>query len=193
MFKILSAFMAPFQLILRETYPTHRKLLPKRVSTLASVELERLKLAAIRGIILDLDNTVVSEDDRYLSPHAERWIGQAKSQGLKFYILSNGKRPYRVRYWSKRLEIPAINPAHKPNPINFHKALKRMQLKTHQAVVIGDSIHTDIIGAWLSGCYYIQVSSLPHPPRWWEKLFGKWVQIPYPAEQELWELEQFHE
>lgn len=158
---------------------------------LASIKLEFLKKADIQGIILDLDNTIVSEDDRYLSPHAEAWITEAKSAGFKFYILSNGKRKHRVKYWSHRLGIPAINPAKKPFPCAFNKAIKQMKLTSKQVVVIGDSRHTDMLGAFFVGCYFIQVATLPHPFRWWEKLFGKQVQIPYPANEEIWDFEGF--
>ena len=161
----------------------------RRSDTLASIDLDRLIDSGIKGIILDLDNTIVSEDDRYLSPHAVAWIVQAKKLGLKLFMLSNGKRDYRVRYWSEYLDIPAINPAKKPFPSAFRKAIRSMQLAPDRVVVIGDSLHTDILGAWLVGCPHIQVASLPHPPRWWEKLIGKYVQIPYPVEHELWEFQ----
>ncbi|MHC5718966.1 MAG: YqeG family HAD IIIA-type phosphatase, partial [Nostoc sp.] len=48
--------------------------LPRRAYTLASIEINSLKTWRIQGIILDLDNTIVSEDDQYLSPNAEDWI-----------------------------------------------------------------------------------------------------------------------
>lgn len=67
----------------------------------------------IRGVILDLDNTIVSEDDIYLCPQAENCIKQAKLAGLSFFILSNGKRHYLVRYWSKRANIRTISHAKK--------------------------------------------------------------------------------
>lgn len=157
--------------------------------TLASIDIDWLKKFNIQGIILDLDNTIVSEDDRYLSPGAEDWITQAKLAGYKFFILSNGKRRYRVQYWSHRLNIPAINPAKKPFPSAFRRAITYMNLHPQQVVVIGDSVHTDVIGAWLSGCHSIQVATLPHPPRWWEKLAGRWVQIPYPSGSQLWDFD----
>ncbi|EKQ68379.1 HAD phosphatase subfamily IIIA [Leptolyngbyaceae cyanobacterium JSC-12] len=166
--------------------------LPKQIETLALIDLNCLIQAQIKGIILDLDNTIVSEDDRYLSPNAEDWIEQAKSLGLKFYILSNGKRRYRVRYWSARLDIPAINPAKKPFPSAFHKAFHSMQLAPEQVVVIGDSLHTDVIGAFWVGCPCIQVATLPHPPRWWEIILGRFVQIPYPKGFELWKFDPAH-
>lgn len=163
--------------------------LPRRAYTLASIDIEWLKKSGIRGIILDLDNTIVSEDDRYLSPKAEDWITQAKLAGLKFFILSNGKRHYRVKFWSHRLDIKAINPAKKPFPGAFRQAIAHMKLHPKQVVVIGDSVHTDVIGAWLLGCCSIQVATLPHPPRWWESLAGKWVQTPYPTGNEIWDFD----
>jgi len=64
-----------------------------------------------------------------------------------------------------------------------------MQLSPSAVVVIGDSRHTDVLGAWLAGCPNIQVASLPHPPRWWEKLLGKYVQTPYPKDRVLWDFQ----
>ncbi|MDF5738902.1 MULTISPECIES: YqeG family HAD IIIA-type phosphatase [unclassified Nostoc] len=163
--------------------------LPPQAYTLASIEIDWLKTCRIQGVILDLDNTIVSEDDQYLSPCAEDWITQAKLGGLQFFILSNGKRRYRVKYWSDRLDIPALSPAKKPFPSAFRQAIAYMQLPAKHILVIGDSLHTDFVGALLCGCSYIQVASLPHPPRWWEKLAGRWVQIPYPCEAELWDFD----
>lgn len=163
--------------------------LPRRAYTLVDIKIDWLKTCGIKGVILDLDNTIVSEDDRYLSPGAEDWIGQAKSAGLKFFILSNGKRNYRVRYWSARLDTPAISPAKKPFPPAFRKAIAKLQLQPQEVVVIGDGLHTDVFGAWFSGCCSIQVATLPHPLRWWEKLGGKWVQTPYPKGGELWDFD----
>ncbi|OUL23303.1 YqeG family HAD IIIA-type phosphatase [Nostoc sp. 106C] len=163
--------------------------LPKQADTLAKIQIQQLRASGIKGIILDLDNTIVSEDDRYLSPGAEDWITQAKLAEIQFFILSNGKRSYRVKFWSHRLNIRALNPAKKPFPPAFRQAMAYMQLPSKHVVVIGDSLHTDVVGAWLCGCHCIQVASLPHPPRWWEKLAGKWIQIPYPDHGELWEFD----
>jgi len=157
-----------------------------KIKRLAQIDRNHLRDLYIQGVILDLDNTVISEDDTYLSPEAELWISSALAEGMKIFILSNGKRKYRVNYWSKRLQVPAISPARKPFPFNFWKALKNMQLKPEQVVVIGDSFHTDILGAIFIGCFSIQVSSLPHPPRWWEKIVGKWLQEAYRDIHELW-------
>lgn len=166
-----------------------RHKLPRHVHTLAQIEIDNIKICGIKGIILDLDNTIISEDDHYLSPYAEDWITQAKLAGLQFFILSNGKRRYRVKYWSHRLDIPALSPAKKPFRPAFRHAIAYMRLPAKHVLVIGDSLHTDFVGSLLCGCRFMQVASLPHPPRWWEKLAGKWVQIPYPSGGELWDFD----
>jgi len=163
--------------------------LPRRIHTLAQIKVDKIKICGVKGIILDLDNTIISEDDRYLSPRAEDWITEAKLAGLQFFILSNGKRRYRVKYWSHRLDIQALSPAKKPFPPAFRQAIAYMQLPAKHILVVGDSLHTDFVGALLCGCGYIQVATLPHPPRWWEKLAGKWVQIPYASGLELWDFD----
>jgi uncharacterized protein len=162
---------------------------PKQSHSIASINFDRLTDSGIQGIIIDLDNTIISEDDRYVSPNAVTWIAQAKKLGFKLFILSNGKRHYRVRYWSEYLDVPAISPARKPFPAAFRKAMADMQLAPKRVVIIGDSFHTDLFGAWIVGCPSIQVASLPHPPRWWEKFIGKYVQTSYPIECELWEFQ----
>lgn len=157
-----------------------------KAKQISQIERSDLMRRGIRGIIVDLDNTIVSEDDVYLSPHSEAWIRDAQKEGFRLFILSNGKRKYRVDYWSARLNVPALSPARKPFPASFRRAMASMQLKPYQVIVIGDSFHTDVLGSVLSSCSCIQVASLPHPPRWWEKILGKWVQIPYLNAEELW-------
>lgn len=155
------------------------RFLLQKTTRLSDVNLEMLKNLGIQGIILDLDNTIVSEDDRYLSPNSEDWIEKAKQSGFKLFILSNGNRKWRTEFWSRRLDIPATAKARKPFPHEFRRAIAHMGTTANQVVVIGDSLHTDVIGAWISGCLAVQVATLPHKQRWWEKLAGRWIQFPY--------------
>ena len=150
----------------------------QHAANLASIDVNVLHKARVLGIILDLDNTIISEDDRFITPNAIIWINQAKSIGIDLFILSNGKRKARVVWWSKYLGIPALSPARKPLPYAFSYALKQLRLSSRQVVVIGDSWHTDVLGARWTGCPVIQVASLPHPARWWEAIVGRWIQIP---------------
>lgn len=163
-----------------------KKRLPTFAVGLVQIDLVLLRAFGIKGIILDLDNTIISEDDRYLAPGAEDWIRQAQQAGMALFLLSNGKRRYRVVYWSERLRVAALSPARKPFPPSFRRALRAMGCRPNQVVVVGDSFHTDVLGAWLAGCLSIQVASLPHPPRWWERLADRWLQRSYRQVENLW-------
>jgi uncharacterized protein len=152
----------------------------KRVNCVADINLDILLVHNKRGIILDLDNTLVSEDDRYFSPDIQLWIEQAKQKDFKLFILSNGKRQQRLTHWSSFFDIPAIGAARKPLRKSFNRAIHALKIPKHQIVVIGDSLHTDGLGAWFIQCDWIQVASLPHPLHWWERLLTVWSHIPFP-------------
>jgi uncharacterized protein len=152
---------------------------------LSDIKLDWLVERGIAGLILDLDNTIVSEDDKYLSPFVEDWINQLKKHDFQMFLVSNGTRKDRFSYWKTRLSISGICKARKPFSKGFKEAMKSMNLDKSQVVVIGDSLHTDILGARILNLTTIQVASLPHAKRWWEKLIGKYIQDPYPSNAPL--------
>ena len=147
---------------------------------LSDIEIDWLKERRIKGLILDLDNTIVSEDDRYLSPQVKVWLCQVQESGIQIFLLSNGKRQARFLAWKEHLNITGIYNARKPFKSGFQQALRSMNLRPQDVIVIGDSFHTDVLGSKISRMKSIQVSSLPHPKRWWEKLIGTYIQKSYP-------------
>ena len=166
-------------LILLKLGPDHRFM------TLSTISMKWLRENQIKGLILDLDNTVISEDDRYLSPGVERWLQQVQDSGTQIFLVSNGKREARFIAWKERLHLPGVHRARKPFKSGFNRALRSMNLHPHDVMVIGDSFHTDILGAKISHLRCIQVASLPHPKLWWESLIGAYIQKPYPQDYPL--------
>jgi uncharacterized protein len=153
--------------------------------TLSNIPTDWFRENQVKGLILDLDNTIISEDDRYLSPQVENWLRHIKGSGIQIFLVSNGKREARFLSWKERLHIPGIHRARKPFRSGFQRALRSMNLRPHEVMVIGDSFHTDVLGAKISHLRCIQVASLPHPKRWWEKLIGAYIQKPYPQNYPL--------
>ena len=145
----------------------------------ASLDPDRLVARNIRGLVLDLDNTLVSEDDRWRSPGVEGWLRGLRDRGIRCFVLSNGRRRERFDAWLAYFSLEGRCHARKPLPRSFRIALQALGLPREQVAVVGDSWHTDGLGARWQRCRWIQVASLPHPPRWWERLAGRWVQRPY--------------
>ena len=68
---------------------------------LSDIEIDWLKERRIRGLILDLDNTIVSEDDQYLSYQVGAWLRQVENSGIQIFLVSNGKRQARFLAWKR--------------------------------------------------------------------------------------------
>jgi HAD superfamily phosphatase (TIGR01668 family) len=117
---------------------------------------EYLKENGIKGIITDLDNTLVEWDRPDATPKLAAWLQQMKEAGIQVTIVSNNKE-LRVKSFADPLGIPFIFQARKPMGKAFRKALKMMDVKKEQVVVIGDQLLTDIFGGNRNGLHTILV------------------------------------
>ncbi len=112
----------------------------------------------MRGIIVDLDNTLVGYGRDDLMPADEAWIAQAKEAGFKIVLVSNNFTTRVVRI-GDRLSVPTVSAALKPLPGGFLRALKLLGTPKSATVVVGDQLFTDVLGAKLVGLHSI----LTHP------------------------------
>lgn len=135
-------------------------LLPNEIlPQVTDVDLERLNENGIRGLLFDLDNTLVGYDSEELAAEFITWIKKVKQNGFKVCLVSNGK-PRRVRRFAKIMGMPAIIRAFKPKRSPFWRALQILDLKPHQVVMIGDQLFTDVLGANRIGIYTILITPL---------------------------------
>ncbi|MFF2754240.1 YqeG family HAD IIIA-type phosphatase [Psychrobacillus sp. NPDC058041] len=106
---------------------------------------ELLKEKGIKGIITDLDNTLVEWDRPDATPKLIEWFASMKAAGIQIIIVSNNKE-MRVQSFADPLGIPFIYKARKPLGKAFRHALKLMSVKKDEVVVIGDQLLTDVFG-----------------------------------------------
>ena len=105
-----------------------------------------LKKNSIKGLILDVDNTLI-DYNRNLVSGAEKWCNDLKNDGIKCIIVSNSNKKAKVSEVAKKLDIDFIMFAKKPLKSGFKRALNMLELKPEEVAVVGDQISTDIIGA----------------------------------------------
>jgi len=117
---------------------------------------ERLKQKGIKGIITDLDNTLIEWDRPLATPDVVRWFEQMKQSGIQVTVVSNNNKK-RVEAFAKPLGIPFIFEARKPLTRAFQQALYDMRLKKEEVVVIGDQLLTDVFGGNRIGLHTILV------------------------------------
>lgn len=132
---------------------------------LCEVSLEDLGAAGIRGLILDLDNTVVGWGGTEIADEHLAWVREARDRGMRLVMLSNNFSD-RVTHIAQKMDIPFVARALKPLPVGFLCALRVLGLPRRQVAVVGDQLFTDVLGGKLCGLYTIltePLESKDHP------------------------------
>ena len=120
---------------------------------------EELKERGLKGLIIDLDNTLLAWDELEASPRLISWVSIMNQAGVKVYLLSNNK-PDRVSRGAAPLELSFAASALKPLKKQFIKALMDMNLAKDQVAVVGDQVMTDVLGANRVGLQSILVKPI---------------------------------
>ncbi|RQD77554.1 MAG: YqeG family HAD IIIA-type phosphatase, partial [Candidatus Syntrophonatronum acetioxidans] len=132
------------------------------LESIYDLDLEKLKKNGIKGIITDLDNTLISWGDNTIYPSLDQWFEKLKKEGFKICIVSNNS-PDRVSTFAEKFNIPAVSGAAKPRRKPFRRALEELEIKPEEAAVLGDQVFTDVLGGNRLGLFTILV--IPVSPR----------------------------
>lgn len=126
---------------------------------ITDIAVETLEKNHIKGLILDVDNTLIDYKKDIL-PGLDTWIEKIKQSGIKCIILSNSNKKEKVKMVADSLKIPYIFFATKPLKRGFKKAKSILNLEYKEIAAIGDQIFTDIIGANRLGMFSILVKPI---------------------------------
>lgn len=129
------------------------------LNKVTDIDLADLKAQGIKGLLIDLDNTLVRWDSQELAEEFSEWLTKARSEGFKMCLVSNGV-PRRVRHFASLMDIPAVIPAFKPLSAAFRKAIKKLELSPKEVAMIGDQVFTDVLGGNRLGIHTILIKPL---------------------------------
>ncbi len=115
----------------------------KKVS---DINLEYLNQNNIKGLILDVDNTLI-DYYRNMAEDTIKWANELKQAGIKMCILSNSNKQEKVKEVARKLELEYSYFGMKPLKRGFKKAKGMLDLENKEIAVIGDQLFTDVIGA----------------------------------------------
>ncbi|MBR5368723.1 MAG: YqeG family HAD IIIA-type phosphatase [Lachnospiraceae bacterium] len=128
------------------------------VESAYSIDYEGYFEAGYRGLIFDIDNTLVPHgadaDER-----AIKLFERLKEIGFDICLLSNNKKP-RVERFNKDINVKYIFKAGKPYSKNYYVASMMTRTSTKSTLVIGDQLFTDIYGGKLAGIHTILVNPI---------------------------------
>ena len=105
-----------------------------------------LKEKNIKGLILDLDNTLTTHNNPHPAEKVTDWIEDIKKSGIKMMIVSNN-RAERVIPFAQNLGLDFVPNGRKPLATGFKKAQILMKIPFSEIAIVGDQIFTDILGA----------------------------------------------
>lgn len=123
-----------------------------------SIPYEVLYEKGYRGIIYDIDNTLVPHG----APADERskaLFARLREIGYDVTLLSNNKEG-RVKMFNQEIGAHMIWKANKPSPKNYCKAMDLMNTKKETTLFIGDQLFTDVWGAKNAGVFSILVKPM---------------------------------
>lgn len=129
------------------------------VDSIRDITVELLDKNNIKGLILDIDNTLVPNHVADADENTVQWIEGMKSAGFKLCIVSNASKKRVVRF-NDRLQLYAVHRATKPGTRAFEKAGRMMDFKNKNIAVVGDQIFTDIFGGNRVGMFTILVKPI---------------------------------
>lgn len=124
------------------------------------IPFEKLYEEGYRGIIFDIDNTLVPHGDP-ADERAKKLFARLKKIGFSCCLLSNNKEP-RVKMFNKDVDVYYIFNAHKPSTANYKRAMEIMHTNRKNTLFVGDQLFTDVWGAKRAGIRNILVKPI-HP------------------------------
>ena len=110
-----------------------------------SIDFEKLYREGYRGVIFDIDNTLVPHG----APADERSIAffeRLKEIGFEATLLSNNKEA-RVKMFNEPVGVHTIWKANKPSAKGYMEAMKLMGTDGTSTFFVGDQLFTDVWGA----------------------------------------------
>lgn len=116
----------------------------KYLKSVDEIDFEEYYKQGIRGIISDIDNTLVPHG----APADEHIINvfeKIHQLGIETCLISNNKEP-RVKPFADAVNSKYIFDAHKPSKKNYIKAMKIMGTNEETTLFLGDQIFTDVWG-----------------------------------------------
>lgn len=110
-----------------------------------SIDFEQYYKQGYRGIIFDIDNTLVPHNAMH-DDRSRKLFRQLKEIGFKVCFVSNNKEK-RVKDFNEEVGGFYVFKAGKPKKDGYYQAMRKMKTKRSTTLFVGDQLFTDIWGA----------------------------------------------
>ena len=129
------------------------------LKSIYDINLEELKQSGIKGMLFDLDSTLMASKSAKYSQEILDWLDIVRKD---FFIgvVSNNKNEKYIEQVTKVSDFPMLFDAGKPRIKKVLKFIEENGLKVSECVLVGDRPLTDIVCGKKLGCKTILVDSI---------------------------------
>lgn len=118
----------------------------------------------LRGLVLDVDETLVPVTLTEASAELREWVTSVR-QTTDLWLVSNNISQPRIRRIAESLDLPYILGAGKPSRRKLRQAVNAMELPTEQIAMVGDRLFTDVLAGNRLGMFTILVEPMINPAK----------------------------
>lgn len=130
--------------------------------TILNLTPDILKQQGLKGLVLDVDETLVPFRAAQVSEELLPWVEEVR-QIASLWLVSNNISEARIRRIGKALDLPYISGAGKPSRRKVRRAVEAMQLPVEQVGMVGDRLFTDVLAGNRLGLFTILVEPMLAP------------------------------
>jgi uncharacterized protein len=116
----------------------------------------------LKGLVLDVDETIVPVGRKQLDPAVQAWAKEIQ-RVVPLSLVSNNVGYERIRKIAEGMEVPFIASAGKPSRRKLRFAAEEMNLPLDQIAMVGDRLFTDILAGNRLGLFTILVQPMLEP------------------------------
>lgn len=116
----------------------------------------------LKGLVLDVDETLVPITAAEASEELLPWVEQVKNIAT-IWLVSNNISEVRIKRIAEALRVPYIAGAGKPSRRKLRRAVAAMALPVEQVGMVGDRLFTDVLAGNRLGMFTILVEPMIDP------------------------------
>lgn len=132
----------------------------RAVNSVFDLQPQALAREGITLLLADLDNTLTPYSSETPTQEVRAWKQGLEEHGITLFVLSNSRKLTRVPNYCRSLGVGCIRHAGKPKVKGFLEAMRTLDRRPEETLMVGDQIFTDVLGAKRAGLRVILVEPI---------------------------------